>query len=81
MSITSAREFLVLKHAGHAHLQDMEEVVRQIDNVSGRDGAPDWSRRHVRQRIYERVAYNEKDCRPLGLRIARPEPRYCKAIF
>ena len=66
MSMTSAREFLVLQHAGHAHLEDMRAVVRRIASVFGDDGSPDWTRRHVRQRIYERVAYNEQDWRPLG---------------
>ena len=66
LSLSVAREFLVLQHAGHVHLEDMQQVVRVISSVYGRRGAPDWSRRHVRERIYERVAYNEMDWRPLG---------------
>ena len=71
LSLSVAREFLVLQHAGHVHLEDMQQVVRIISSVYGRRGAPDWSRRHVRERIYERVAYNEKDWRPLG-----PKPEH-----
>ena len=66
MRIGVAIEFLVLQHAGHVHLEDVQQVVRTISSVFGRHGAPDWSRRHVRHRIYERVAYNEKEWRPLG---------------
>ena len=66
LSMTSAREFLVLQHADHAHLEDMMAVVGEIARVFGNDGSPDWTRRHVRQRIYQRVAYREQDWRPLG---------------
>ena len=71
LSLSVAREFLVLQHAGHVHLEDMQQVVHTISGVYGRSGAPDWSRRHVRQRIYERVAYNEKEWRPRG-----PKPQH-----
>ena len=64
-SLRVAREFLVLQHAGHIHLEDMRQVVRTIISVHGRRGIPDW-RRHVRERIYLAVAYNDKDWRPLG---------------
>ena len=70
LGLTVAREFLVLQNADHAHAEDMRRVVDQIAATSGRQGAPDWSRRHVRQLICERVAYNESDFRPLG-----PRPR------
>ena len=66
LSLSVAREFLVLQHGDHAHENDMEAVVRVIRGTYGRRGAPDWSRRHVREQIYLRVAYNEKDWRPLG---------------
>ena len=71
LSLSVAREFLVLQHAGHVHLEDIQQIVITISSVYGRRGAPDWSRRHVRQRIYERVTYNEKDWRPLG-----PKPQH-----
>ena len=71
LRIGVAREFLALQHDGHVHLEDMKDVVCIITSVYGRRGAPDWSRRHVRQRIYERVAYNEKEWRPLG-----PKPQH-----
>ena len=74
LGLTVAREFLVLQNSDHAHTEDMERVVDQIANTFGRRGAPDWSRRHVRQLICERVAYNEADFRPL-----RPRPQYSLA--
>ena len=45
----------------------MREVIRRIVNVEtyGR-GVPNWTRRHVRKLISERVAYNEQEWRPLG---------------
>ena len=66
LSMSSAREFLVLQHDDHAHIDDMKDIVRIISSFYGRRGIPDWSRRHVRERIYLRVAYNEQDWRPLG---------------
>ena len=71
MVMSAAREFLVLQHGdpddgGHVHTEDMHCVVRDISSVSGRRGMPDWGRRHVRERIYLQVAYNDKDWRPLG---------------
>ena len=74
LGLTVAREFLVLQNSDHAHTEDMERVVDQIANTRGRQGAPDWSRRHVRQLICEKVAYNEADFRPLG-----PRPQYSPA--
>ena len=71
LGLTVAREFLVLQNSDHAHTEDMRRVVDQIADTYGRQGAPDWSRRHVRQLICERVAYNEGDFRPLG-----PRPKY-----
>ena len=68
--ITVAREFLALQNADHTHVEDMREVVHQIVNTWGRSGAPDWSRRHVRLLIGQRVSYNEVDFRPLGPRPA-----------
>ena len=66
MSMSSAREFLALQHDDHAHIDDMQDIVRSISRFYGRRGIPDWSRRHVRERIYLHLAYNEKDWRPLG---------------
>ena len=66
LSMSVAREFLVLQHDGHAHPEDMQGVVRSISRVFGSRGAPDWSRRHVREQIYLKVAYNNQDWRPLG---------------
>jgi ParB/RepB/Spo0J family partition protein len=71
MAMSAAREFLVLQHGdpddgGHAHIEDMQDIVRAITSVYGRKGMPDWGRRHVRESIYNRVAYNDKDWRPLG---------------
>ena len=57
LGLTVAREFLVFQTATHAHIEDMREVIRRIVNVEtyGR-GVPNWSRRHVRKLISERVA-------------------------
>ena len=67
LSMSVAREFLVLQHASHAHIEDMEKIVRRITAVYGTDGLPDWTRRHVRERIYYQVGIsNDKDWRPLG---------------
>ena len=74
LGVTVAREFLVLQNSGHAHTEEMRRVVKQIANTWGSQGAPDWSRRHVRQLIYDTVAYNETDFRPLG-----PRPKVFKA--
>ena len=68
LSLSVAREFLVLQHDGHGHVEDMHGIVRIITSASGRDGLPDWRRRYVRERIYERVVFNEDDWRPLGPR-------------
>ena len=67
LGLTVAREFLVFQTATHAHIEDMREVIRRIVDVEtyGR-GVPNWSRRHVRKLISERVAYNEQEWRPLG---------------
>ena len=45
--------------------------MRNISSFYGRRGIPDWTRRHVREQIYLRVAYNEQDWRPLGPKPAR----------
>ena len=74
LGLTVAREFLVLQNSGHAHTEEMRRVVKQIANTWGSQGAPDWSRRHVRQLIHDGVAYNETDFRPLG-----PRQAYFKA--
>ena len=66
LSMSAAREFLALQHDGHAHVEDMQRVVHNVSRVFGSRGAPDWSRRHVREQIYLKVAYNEQDWRPLG---------------
>ena len=66
LSVSVAREFLVLQHASHTHLEDMERIVRSITSVWGSDGLPDWTRRHVRECIHERVRVNDGDWRPLG---------------
>ena len=71
LGLTVAREFLVLQNHDHAHVEDMQDVVREISSTYGRKGAPDWSRRHVRRLIASRVSYNEADFRPLG-----PRPKY-----
>ena len=68
LKIYAAREFLVLQNHDHAHIEDMQDVVFGIVSTHGRRGAPDWSRRHVRQLIAARVSYNEQDFRPLGPR-------------
>ena len=68
LGLTVAREFLVLQNGDHAHVEDMQDVVREIVGTHGRRGAPDWSRRHVRRLIAARVSYNEADFRPLGPR-------------
>ena len=65
LSMSVAREFLVLQYDGHAHIEDMQGVVRSISRVFGSRGAPDWTRRHVREQIYLKVAYNQQ-WRPLG---------------
>ena len=68
LSIHVAREFLVMQNDDHAHTQEMRQVVDEIAKTWGFRGAPDWSRRHVRKLIFERVAVNEADFRPLGPR-------------
>ena len=69
LGMTVAREFLVLQNGGHAHVADMERVVRDITGMGGRSGAPDWRRSYVRSVISDRVASNEADWRPLGPRL------------
>ena len=74
LRLTVAREFLVLHSSDHAHTEDMQEVVRRIINRNSWEPdppPPDWSRRNVRRQISERVAYNEKEYRPMG---PEPEP-------
>ena len=66
LSLSVAREFLVLQHDGHAHIEEMKRVVHNVSRVFGSRGSPDWTRRHVREQIYLRVSYNEQDWRPLG---------------
>ena len=68
LGLTVAREFLVLQNGDHVHTQDMQDVIQQIVRTWGYQGAPDWSRRHVRQLICRRVSLNEADFRPLGPR-------------
>ena len=68
LKLTIAREFLVLQSADHAHTDDMQEIVRRIINPTPWEthpAPPDWTRRNVRLRISEQVAYNEKDYRPM----------------
>ena len=36
---------------------------------------PDWTRRHVRDRIHDQVLYNDKDWRPLG-----PKPEITRSV-
>ena len=74
LALSAAREFLVLQNRDHAHTEDMRRVVDQIVHTYGRSGAPDWSRRHVRELIYDRVARNETEFRPLG-----PRPKHYDA--
>ena len=67
LGLTVAREFLVFQTPTHVHVEDMREVVRRIVNVETYGGGvPNWTRRHVRKLISERVSYNEQDWRPLG---------------
>ena len=64
---TVAREFLVLQNATHAHVDDMREVIRRIVNVEiYGGGVPNWTRRHVRKLISERVSYNEQELAAIG---------------
>ena len=67
-SMAAAREFLALQHESHAHLDDMREIVSTITRVWGTRGKPDWTQRHVRERIYFQVAADrqgEAKWRPL----------------
>ena len=73
LRVSVAREFLVLQNADHAHTADMQAVINSITNnyrVKHEGALPNWSRRNVRKEIYERVANNEQDFRPLGPRVA-----------
>ena len=65
MPARSAREFLCLMNDDHAHVDDMEWVVKSIARTGGRQGSPDWRTDHVRNMIRDRVHYNETDWRPL----------------
>lgn len=71
LGLTVAREFLALQNSDDAHIDVMQNVVRNIIQTYGRSGAPDWSRRHVRRLIARHVARNEVDFRPLG-----PRPKH-----
>ena len=68
LSIHVAREFLVLQNEEHVHTEEMQRVVNEIARTWGWSGAPDWSRRHVRQQIARAVSTNENDFRPVGPR-------------
>lgn len=77
LKLTIAREFLVLQSADHAHSEDMQGIVAKITNPTpweAHPAPPDWTRRNVRLRISERVAYNEKDYRPM-----EPKPEQATA--
>lgn len=74
LSLSVAREFLVLQNADHAHTDDMQSVVNSITSRYTRSGPPDWTRRKVRDHIGNRVTYNDKEYRPLG-----PRPGYAPA--
>ena len=74
LSIHVAREFLVIQNDDHVHTEEMGRVVNDIAKTWGASGAPDWSRRHVRQQIARAVSTNENDFRPVG-------PRTKKADF
>ena len=69
LKVSAAREFLVLQNSAHAHTEDMRKVIGEIARTWGRNGAPDWSGRHIRQLISRRVSVNEDDFRPLGPRL------------
>ena len=68
MGLTVAREFLALQGSDHAHVEDMQAVIRQITaTYDWNYQAPaDWSRRNVRMLISRRVSHNEDGYRPLG---------------
>ena len=69
LTVSAAREFLVLQNADHSHEEDMRAVIESIANSYGvqyRGELPNWSRKNVRSKISERVAANEADFRPLG---------------
>ena len=69
----NAREFLCFVHiedgqVHHAHLDDIEHVVKRILRPGQEGAPPNWSRRYIRQCISERVADNEANWRPLAPR-------------
>ena len=68
LGITVAREFLPLQNAHHAHHENMREIVRHIVDLDTQRGKlpANWTRRNVRKRISENIAYAEKEFRPLG---------------
>ena len=68
LGMTVAREFLVLQNGHHAHHDNMREIVRHIVDIDTHRGSnpPNWSRKNVRKRISENIAYSEKDFRPIG---------------
>lgn len=69
LSFSGAREFLHLQDEHHAHLEEMHNVVNAITGVWGTDGMPDWSQRHIRERIYveiNRVRQGGAKWRPLA---------------
>ena len=75
MGLTVAREFLALQGSGHAHIEDMQRVIKQITATYdyNYNAPPDWSRRNVRMLISRRVAHNEDGYRPLGPPSGRSE--------
>ena len=79
LTVSVAREFLVLQNADHCHADDMQHVISAIINnyrVQHQGALPNWSRRSVRSEISERVANNEQDFRPLGPRKAATYSHY-----
>ena len=69
LSVSVAREFLVLQNADHCHAEDMQAVINGIVKayrVVYQGEPPNWSRRNVRQLIATQVSSNEADFRPLG---------------
>ena len=72
LTVSVAREFLVLQNADHAHTEDMRAVIKSITEgyrVKYEGASPNWTRRNVRKEISERVGKNEQDFRPIGPRI------------
>ena len=69
MTPRAARVFLCLMNDDHAHVDDMEWVVRNVGDTRLGE-APDWRVDHVRQMIRQRVVSNDREWRPLE---ARPQ--------